>query len=139
MMVDPLKLAVLLPTMWAAHNVGDHVVQSDHQAISKAHDWRAMAGHIVGYQATQAVAVGAVLALTGLRPNPWAVAAGTVISAGTHAFIDRRWPVRKVLRATRSPGFAEMRSPIFGMYQADQALHHGCLLIAALAMAAHRG
>lgn len=139
MIVDPLKFAVLLPVLWAAHNVGDHLVQTDHQAMHKAHDWSAMAGHIGGYQTTQAVAVGAVTAATGLRCNRWALLAGTVASAATHAFIDRRWPVRKLLIATRSPGFSEMRTPIFGMYQADQALHHGCLLVTALLMAARRG
>jgi hypothetical protein len=138
-MVDPLKFAVLLPTLWAAHNVGDHVVQTDHQAATKASDWRGMAGHVGGYQAAQAVAVGAVLAATGLRANRWALVAGALVSGGTHAFIDRRWPVRKLLCATGSEGFSELRAPIFGMYQADQALHHGCLLIAALVMAAHRG
>jgi hypothetical protein len=139
MKADPVALAVLLPVLWAAHNVGDHLVQTDHQAMNKQHDWSAMAGHVGGYQAAQAVAVGAVLAATGLRPNRWALLVGTVVSAATHAFIDRRWPVRKLLMATRSPGFSEMRTPIFGMYQADQALHHGCLLIAALVMAARRG
>lgn len=139
MKVDPLVFAVILPTLWSAHNVGDHVAQTDHQAKHKAHDWRAMTGHIAGYQGAQAVAVSAVSALTGLRCNRWGLLAGTVISAGTHAFIDRRWPVRALLRATGSPEFAEMRTPVFGMYQADQALHHGCLLVAALVMATRRG
>lgn len=132
---DPLKFAVLLPTLWAAHNIGDHVVQTHHQATNKAHDCRGMAGHICGYQATQAIAVGAVLAATRMRANGWAFVAGAVFSGATHAFIDRAWPVRKLLCATGSEEFAEMRTPIFGMYQADQALHHGCLLIAALLMA----
>jgi hypothetical protein len=58
-----------------------------------------------------------------------------VLSGATHAFIDRRWPVRWLLRRTGSPGFVEMATPVNGPYQADQALHHGCLLIAALLMA----
>lgn len=139
MKADPGALAVLLPVLWAAHNVGDHLVQTDHQAMHKQQEWPAMAGHVGGYQVTQAVAVGAALAATGLRPNRWALLAGAAVSAATHAFIDRRWPVRKLLMATGSEGFATMRAPIFGMYQADQALHHGCLLIAALVMAARRG
>ena len=135
-MVDPLRLAVLLPTLWAAHNVGDHLIQTDHQAARKATTWSAMAGHIGGYQTTQAVAVGAVLVATGLRCNRWALLTGAVFSAGTHAFIDRRWPVLKLLQRTGSAGFADLTTPINGPYQADQALHHGCLLIAALVMAA---
>ncbi len=149
MKADPLAFAALLPTLLAAHNVGDHVAQTDHQAGLKTKDWSAMAGHIATYQATQAVAVGAVLAATGLRCNRWGLLAGTVISAGTHAFIDRRWPVAETLGHTGSPGFADltvaarrgtMKFPFpLGMYLADQALHHGCLLVAALAMAARRG
>jgi hypothetical protein len=136
MMVDPLKLAVLLPTLWAAHNVGGHLVQTDHQAAHKAGNWSAMAGHVSGYQTAPAVAVGAVLGATGLRCNRWALLAGAMFSAGTHAFIDRRWPVRKLLQSTGSAGFADLATPINGPYQADQALHHGCLLVAALLMAA---
>lgn len=134
-MTDPLKLAVLLPTLWVAHNVGDHLVQTDHQAGHKVTDWKAMAGHVGGYQATQAVAVGAVLALTGLRCSPWALTVGMAFSAGTHAFIDRRWPVRKLLQHTGSSGFADLTTPLNGPYLVDQALHHGCLLVAALIMA----
>lgn len=138
MRVDPLVFAVLAPTLWAAHNVGDHVVQTDHQAGAKAHDWRAMAGHLGGYQVVAVVAVGFVSAVTGLRCGRWAGLAGMVFSAGTHAFLDRRWPVRWVLERTGSPGFARLQSPVCGMYQADQALHHGCLLIAAGIMAVRR-
>lgn len=136
--VDPLAFAVILPTLWAAHNVGDHVVQTDHQAMNKAISWGAMAGHVGGYQVIQALAVESVLTLTGLRGSVWRRVAGMVVSAGTHAFLDRRWPVKKILEKTGSPGFAQQRTPVFGMYQADQALHHGCLLISALIMAAHR-
>jgi hypothetical protein len=149
MRVDPIAFAVLLPTLLVAHNVGDHVAQTDHQAARKTKDWSAMAGHIASYQGVQAVAAGAVLAATGLRCNRWALLAGAAISAGTHAFIDRRWPVAAVLDATGSPDFADLtvsarRGPVKfqfpqGMYLADQALHHGCLLVAALVMAARRG
>lgn len=136
MRFDPLRFAVLLPTLLVAHNVADHVVQTDHQALSKADSWRAMAGHVGGYQAVQVLAVEAVLAATGLRCSPWAKLAGALVSAATHAYLDRRWPVRAILEHTGSPAFAKLTTPINGMYQADQALHHGCLLVAALVMAA---
>lgn len=139
MRIDPLVFAVILPTLWSAHNVGDHIAQTDHQANRKTKDWSAMTGHIASYQGAQTLAVGAVLAATGLRCNRWALLTGAAISAGTHAFIDRRWPVARLLEATGSPRFAEMTKPLNGPYLADQALHHGCLLVAALAMAARRG
>lgn len=83
------------------------------------------------------------------------VAAALAVSAGTHALLDRRWPVRRVLEATRSPGFAsgqfkvpaglapddglggwDVPVPLHGPYLADQALHHGALWLAALVAAA---
>jgi hypothetical protein len=143
MKIDPLTFAVTLGTIWAAHDLADHVVQTDHQAGSKAdrelHVWApAMAGHIGGYQFTQAVALAITLRATELKPSWSALITGSLISAASHAFLDRRWPVRAILRRTGSPEFAQMTTPICGVYQADQALHHSCLWVAALVMAAQR-
>jgi hypothetical protein len=136
--VDPLAYAVLLPTLLAAHTVADHVVQTDHQAASKPTSWRAMGGHVGGYQATQAAAVAAICALTGVRLSRRHAVAGWLLSGITHAVLDRRWPVRAILRSTRSPQFADMTTPLHGVYLADQALHVGCLTLAAALMARHR-
>jgi hypothetical protein len=143
MRIDPITFAVALGTMWAVHDVADHVVQTDHQAGSKADPrpavWvPAMVGHVGSYQLTQAVALTVTFRATGLKPSWTALITGSFISAASHAFLDRRWPVRKVLQLTRSPRFAEMTTPICGPYQADQALHHGFLWLAALAMAVQR-
>lgn len=120
------------------HTVGDHLVQTDHQAAHKAKSWRAMAGHVGSYQLTCATALAAVQAVTGIRPSWRHVVAGHLFSAATHALLDRRWPVQKILRATGSPRFAELQIPINGMYQADQSLHHACLFVAALIMTGGR-
>lgn len=133
--VDPLAFAALLSTLWAAHNLADHVIQTDHQATRKTSSWSAMAGHVGSYQVTQALAVELVRASAGLQLGRWSRLAGALFSGSTHAFIDRRWPVRVTLEMTGSPKFAKMQTPIFGMYQADQALHHACLLVTALIMA----
>jgi hypothetical protein len=135
MKVDPLAFAVLLPTLWAAHNVGDHIAQTDHEAAHKAHDWFAMVGHVNSYQVVQALTTDAVLGLTGLRCRPGAKLAGALFSGVSHAFIDRRWPVRWLLEHTAAPQFARMLAPVNGPYAADQACHHACLLITALIMA----
>lgn len=141
MKINPVTFAVTLVTMLVAHNVGDHICQTDHQAAHKAGEdpgvWvPAMAGHVASYQATQAVALAVVL--PGLRPSWRGVLAGSLFSAASHAFLDRRWPVRGILRRTRSPGFAELAAPISGPYLADQALHHGCLFVAALLVSLRR-
>ena len=134
-----LVFAVVLPTLLVAHNVADHVVQTDHQAGHKAaatvQGWRALGGHVGSYSAVSATALAAVTAVTGVRPGWRGVAGGLVFSAVTHAVLDRRWPVTAILRAARAPGFAAMTSPLHGPYLADQALHHGCLLISALLIA----
>jgi hypothetical protein len=41
-------------------------------------------------------------------------------SAITHGVIDRRWPVRALMRAAGSPGFATVE---WGVIAVDQALH----------------
>lgn len=157
MKADALRLAVVLPTLLVAHNVADHVVQTDHQAAHKASSWSAMAGHVGGYQATQLGALLAVSRATGTCLSWRGMLLGGAFSAISHAFLDRRWPVRRLLELTGSRAFArpvirtagDVREvtgaaptvdatgplPIHGPYLADQALHHGCLLISALLIA----
>jgi hypothetical protein len=150
MRIDPLTFAVALGTMWAAHDIADHVVQTDHQAGSKADPrpavWiPAMVRHVGGYQLTQVVALTVTLRASGLKPSLRSLISGSLISAVSHTFLDRRWPVKKAMCSTGSRPFAEMEivatsGAIFrpGMYQADQALHHGFLWLSALAMAVQR-
>ncbi len=130
-----LTFAVVLPTLLVAHNVADHVVQTDRQAARKASDWAAMAGHVGSYTATCAAALAAVGAATGVHPSWRRSVVGLAFSAATHAVLDRRWPVVRALELTGSPGFAKTTAPLHGPYLADQALHHGCLLVSALLIA----
>ncbi|WP_433616058.1 DUF3307 domain-containing protein [Dactylosporangium sp. CA-139114] len=131
--------AVVLVALMVGHAVGDHVAQTDHQAERKAEGgaagWRALAGHLLNYH----LVVTAVLLLTAfalrLPLSALGVAAGLTFSVLTHGWLDRRWPVRALLRSTRSPGFAEATTPVCGMYVADQALHQLALLVSALMIA----
>lgn len=100
------------------HLLGDWLVQTDAQARRKAHRWGAMAGHILTYHLTLAAALAPVW-----RTVPALVT--LAVSAVTHAFIDRRWPVQRLLRATGSPLFADQQ---WGVLCADQALHLSILL-----------
>jgi membrane-associated protease RseP (regulator of RpoE activity) len=135
-LVFVVSLAVLL----VAHLVGDHVVQTDHQAAGKAgRGWPAagaMAGHLATYHAFATVLLVTVFALLRLPLGLLAVIAGLAFSAVTHALLDRRWPVRRLLRATRAAKFAETNTPVCGMHAADQALHYLALLISAALIAA---
>jgi hypothetical protein len=131
--------AVSLAALLVGHQLGDHVGQTDHQAAHKTErsvaGWRAMAGHLFNYH----LIVTGVLLLTAfalrLPLSPRGVAAGMVFSVVTHAWLDRRWPVRALLRATHSETFAETTTPVCGMYVADQALHRLALLLSALMIA----
>lgn len=51
------------------------------------------------------------------------------MSAATHAVIDRRWPVRALLTASASPGFATVE---WGVIAVDQALHLTILALLAV-------
>jgi hypothetical protein len=133
------RFAAVLAAQLVAHNVGDHLVQTDHQAAGKATSWPAMAGHVGGYTATAALTLLAVDRTIGIGLRPGRLLAGLALSAGSHALIDRRWPVLALLRATGSPAFAELATPVNGPYVADQALHHGCVLLASLLMVGGRG
>jgi hypothetical protein len=142
------RFAAVLGTLAAAHNVADHVLQTDHQALHKADadGWgAAMAGHVGSYHATQVAALATADRVLGLGLSPRRVAVAVAISAATHGFLDRRWPVRRALELTGSPGFSrgtyrivgtadnsEQIAPLHGPYLADQALHHGVLWVCAL-------
>ncbi|MEV0127738.1 DUF3307 domain-containing protein [Dactylosporangium sp. NPDC050688] len=130
-----VTLAVLL----VGHSLGDHVAQTDRQATHKATPgragWRALAGHLLTYHLTVTAALLLTCAVLRLPLSAAGVAAGVAFSAVTHGLLDRRWPVRAVLRATGSPQFADTTSPVCGMYVADQALHQASLLVAALLVA----
>lgn len=161
--VDPAAFGALLAALWAAHDLADHVVQTDHQAANKASSWRAMSGHVGSYTAVQLLALAALRGLADVRPSWRRTLVGVALSASTHALLDRRWPVAAILRATSSPGFATSTIvrveweanghglphsagiprnvpatgplPLHGPYLADQAFHHGVLAMCAAILA----
>lgn len=133
-------IAAAFAALFAGHYVGDHLLQTDAWAgvksATKPAEWvPAMAWHLATYHAAVAAAFGG-LALAGV-PLSWPhVAAALAWSALSHGFIDRRWPVRRLLERTGSAEFARMTTPICGGYLADQALHVACLFVAALIVGA---
>jgi hypothetical protein len=137
-----MTIAVLFVALYAGHQLGDHVVQSNASAMAKGaptaeliaagvhpwHGWAACLRHVRSYVAVQAVALFLV------APLDWyGITAALVVSGSTHAVIDRRWLVRLVIRAKGCQGWAE------GPYLIDQSLHTGALLVAAVVGAAVTG
>lgn len=138
--------------VWAVlavgHNLADHVFgQSDHQAANKGapsatdvadgvsprKGWAACLSHVAQYHLVMAVMLAMLWAVLPLQMSWAGLAAGLAVSVVTHAFFDRRWPVRWLLQHTGSPDFAELKAAgMNGMYLADQALHQTALLVSAL-------
>ncbi|GAB7052713.1 DUF3307 domain-containing protein [Catenuloplanes indicus] len=134
-----LTFVVTLLALIVGHQLGDHVMQTDHQASNKAGRGRAAVTAMLGHLAAYHVTVGTVLFVTAwalhLQLTWLGVTAGLLFSLVTHAVLDRRAVVRLVLQHTGSREFADQTTPVCGMYVADQSLHWACLLVSALLMA----
>ncbi|MFI6143758.1 hypothetical protein ACIBCC_36915 [Streptomyces griseus] len=149
--IDQAATLATFGAVWSVlsvgHTLADHVIgQTDHQAGNKAapsttevadgvnprQGWGACLGHVAQYHLVMAVLLGLLWAALPLQMSWTGLTAGLVLSAVTHAFFDRRWPVRWLLERIGSKGFAELRAAgMNGMYLADQALHRTALLASA--------
>ncbi|WP_217712072.1 hypothetical protein [Kitasatospora sp. NA04385] len=150
--IERIGTVAVFGAVWAVlvtgHALADHVFgQTDHQAANKAaptpaevaaganprRGWRACLAHVARYHLVMAVALALVRLVIPLPLSPVGTAAGFAWSMTTHAWLDRRWPVRWLLRHLGSAAFAELRAAgMNGMYLADQALHKGALLVSAV-------
>lgn len=141
--------AAMFVALYAAHQVGDHWVQTDRQASRKgAPGWPgrwACTGHIATYTATAALALAPVVLWLGIHPAPWRAAAGLAFSAVTHWVIDRRRPLIAVADLVGLGRFVRLGAPRpgrddnptlgTGHYVLDQAAHVAMLMGAALIIA----
>lgn len=141
--------AAVFAALYAAHQVGDHWVQTQLQACRKGEPgWAgrlACARHVATYTVTGLVAILAVAAATGLQLHPGKLAAGLAVSAISHYIVDRRTPLRRIAGWTGSSRFWALGQPRpghddnptlgTGAYALDQSWHVGWLLVAALVIA----
>ncbi|MEV7830847.1 hypothetical protein AB0P12_09520 [Streptomyces subrutilus] len=150
--IEQIATLATFGAVWAVlsvgHNLADHVIgQTDQQAEGKAapsaaevangvsprRGWGACLGHVAQYHLVMAMMLALVWAVLPLQMSWTGLAAGLALSAVTHAFFDRRWPVRWLLQHIGSKGFAELKAAgMNGMYLTDQALHQTALLASAL-------
>lgn len=155
MTAAPATFAAVFAALYAAHHVGDHWVQTHHQAISKsAVTWRgrlACARHVASLTAVQLAAVAALVPALGVRLNPAAVFAGLAVNAVSHWWADRRHTLARLAvlaegagingkatyyrLGTPRPGRDDNPSLGTGAYHLDQAWHVGWLFPAALIIA----
>ncbi|QKW31472.1 hypothetical protein HUT11_35505 (plasmid) [Streptomyces seoulensis] len=136
------QFAAAYAALTAAHEVADHWVQIDDQAVNKGRPDRdgviACAEHVLAYTATQALALAAVNRVTGARLSWKRAALGLAVSAVTHYIADRQgghWRddhPRGIVRLAAKTGHAGwlQRDPNAG-YLMDQSWHKGWIAVAA--------
>lgn len=127
-------------TVNAAHEISDHVLgQTDKIAANKVKPgrvgWSHILQHVFQYHVVMVVMLLIAIALLNLPVTLLGFASGITFSAVSHAIIDRRWPIKWMLEKTGSPGFAELQTPLCGMYLADQSTHKVCLWVSAFLIA----
>jgi len=136
------QFAAVYAALTASHEVADHWVQVDAQAVAKgkpgAEGVRACAAHVATYTATQAAALYAVQRATGMRLSWRRAALGLAVSALAHYVADRKgghWRDEQpsgVVRLAAVTGHAGWlaRDPGAG-YLMDQSWHKGWIAVAA--------
>ncbi len=131
---DTGTVAAVFVALYAAHQVADHWVQTQHQADHKGDAGLlgavACTAHVTTYTLTAFAALGALWAVTGLHLDFGWTYAGLTLSAVTHYIADRRAPLRRMADALgKSPAWLERGG---GLYALGQSWHIGWLFVAAL-------
>lgn len=132
-----VTFAAITSTLYAAHAVGDHWVQSHTSACAKGTagvaGHRACLTHVLTYLATCLVAVLGVTAALGLLGalSVLGVTVGLLVNGVSHYVVDRRRPLVFLARLTGHGGWIDSGDPE-AAYKLDQSWHHGWLLVSAL-------
>lgn len=128
--------ATLFVLLYVAHLLADYPFQTDHQAAHKAAcgvaGWRANLAHAGTHLVLSGLALLAGWVVLGLNVGLLPATAALLWIAGTHAFIDRRWPVARWMRFARQAGWAQHG----GAAHVDQTAHVAAIFLAALALSA---
>ncbi|TMZ66070.1 DUF3307 domain-containing protein [Klebsiella pneumoniae] len=153
MHVDISVVGGLALPLLAAHLIADHPLQPSSWAAAKGscdHAGRvACAKHVAVVVGLQALAVLAVVGLTGVAVSPLAVVAGLSLTAWSHYWADRRYTLAGLYEVLGRTEFARLGTPRpgrddnpslgTGAYRMDQDWHHLWLAISALVIAAPAG
>lgn len=136
--------ASVFATLYAAHQVGDHWVQTHWQACGKAdrtpQGQFACLAHVTSLTLTKMAALALLWLATGLDlRNPVTVVA-LLMDAASHYWADRRWALRDLAaRLGKSDfyqlGLAEAAPCGTGAYALDQSWHVGWLFATSLIIA----
>ncbi|GAA2572690.1 MULTISPECIES: transcriptional regulator [Streptomyces] len=156
--------AAVFIALYVAHSVGDHWVQTSHQAAHKGENDRtpgqsSRAGriactlHVIGLTITKGIALAAVVLVLDLPVTVIGVVAGLGVDAASHWWADRRSTLAWLAKVTGKTEFLSLGTPAHaahpvtaegtyaptlgtGAYALDQSFHHLFLGVAALLIAA---
>src|SRR5690606_16742660 len=141
-----------LAALYAAHQVGDHWVQTHAQASAKGGrgaqqraGQAACARHVATLTLTKAVVLGVTAKVTRTRLPLARTALALAIDAASHYWADRRHTLSALADRLGKTSFYRMGQPRpgrddnptlgTGSYALDQAWHHAWLWVAALVIA----
>ncbi|ALG10956.1 DUF3307 domain-containing protein [Kibdelosporangium phytohabitans] len=134
------RFAASFAALLAAHQVADYWVQTDHQATNKGRHGSpaanaigrsACVAHIVSYSAVSTAAVAGIGRMLRLGASWRGILAGQAISAVSHYWADRRFPLRGLAGRLGKLDYHDHG----GDAMLDQSWHIGWLALAALATA----
>lgn len=138
--------ATVFISLYAAHEVGDHWVQTGRQTCRKgASGWAgrlACARHVGTLTGVKAVALGLAYGVLDIHPHPVALVAALLVDAVSHFWADRRLTLARLAERIGKGEFYRLGAPReghddvphlgTGAYALDQSWHVGWLFIAAL-------
>lgn len=142
--------AAAFAALYAAHQVADHWVQTQHQADTKGHPgWRgrvSCGAHVLTYGLTGLAAIGMAITVLDVHVSGGHLAVGMAVNVISHYIADRRAPLRAMAGLTGHAGFYQLGAPRpgrddnpslgTGAYAMDQSWHVAWLFVAALIIAA---
>ena len=106
----------LFDKLLIAHLVGDWLLQTEWQALNKGQNYRALFSHVGIYSV---IILGVLVADFGFQNIFVYVVVGML--ALSHAFLDRRWPVIRYMKALRL--IVERKPEPWLLMAIDQVLH----------------
>ncbi|NUU24376.1 MAG: transcriptional regulator [Streptomycetaceae bacterium] len=144
MTADPTEIATFAAvavTLYAGHLVGDHWIQTDHQAETKDQPGKpgrlAAAEHVATLTATQAAFLALVAWVLALPLTVLGLVLGLGVNAATHYWADRRVTLKALADRVGKGKLWTLGEPVGGgAYALDMSWHVGWIVPAALLIAA---
>lgn len=138
--------------LYVGHLLGDHWLQTGHQADNKDRKDRtgriACAGHVLSLTACKAVCLIPSAFMLDLRLSVWGVLIGFAVDSGTHYWADRRFTLRSLAALVNKDGYWDyctvvrksgekerVTGPGTGSFHLDQSWHVWWMGVAAMVIA----